>query len=380
MLVKLKDVCKIKPGYAFNLNDFGHGAAKCIKITNISFSIQETELINVEENDKLKDFIVNDGDIIMSMTSATQIGKIGRLRKHTHTIYLNQRLCKFEADETKINKDYLFFVLSQNNFNKFIRSNADSKSLQQNISHYTIGEFTFELPNLKIQNKIAEILSNIDNQIERNNTMVKRLQDLILTKYSIDFEQKMIVNGCVKDICKLPSGFSFKPEMYIDDGKYNLVTIKNVSDIFVDTSKTDKLEILPKTMKDFCKLTKGDVLMSLTGNVGRISIVVEDNNLLNQRVSLFDCKEEYKTYIYALLNSQRYQIIMQKMARGTSQKNLSPIDVEDLQIYIPNDIKEFSNVTTPIFNEMVNIQKQTNELNNLKQQLLPLLINGQIII
>ena len=131
MLVKLKDVCKIKPGYAFNSNDFGHGAAKCIKITNISFSIQETELINVEENDKLKDFIVNDGDIIMSMTSATQIGKIGRLRKHTHTIYLNQRLCKFEADETKINKDYLFFVLSQNNFNKFIRSSADSKSLQQ---------------------------------------------------------------------------------------------------------------------------------------------------------------------------------------------------------------------------------------------------------
>ena len=190
----------------------------------------------------------------------------------------------------------------------------------------------------------------------------------------------MIANGCVKDICKLPSGFSFKPEMYIDDGKYNLVTIKNVSDIFVDISKTDKLEILPKTMKDFCKLTKGDVLMSLTGNVGRISIVVEDNNLLNQRVSLFDCKEEYKTYIYALLNSQKYQIIMQKMARGTSQKNLSPIDVEDLQIYIPNDIKEFSNVTAPIFNEMVNIQKQTNELNNLKQQLLPLLINGQIII
>lgn len=203
---------------------------------------------------------------------------------------------------------------------------------------------------------------------------------MILTRYSIEFGQENEPNGTIKSICKLPSGFSFKPKMYVDNGRYDLITIKNVSDIFVDTSKVDKLNSLPKTMKDFCSLKKGDILMSLTGNVGRISIVVEDNNLLNQRVSLFDCNDKYKTYIYALLNSQKYQIIMQKMARGTSQKNLSPIDVEDLQIYIPQDIDNFSNSTLPMFNEMVNIQKQTNQLNKLKQTLLPLLINGQLVV
>lgn len=371
-----KEFCRIRRGASprpieEHISNVGIPWIKISDVSNGGKYINETKEF-IKESSKKHSVEVQKGDLIVTNSGSPGIPKISNIYGCIHDGWLI-----LDNFKTFVSKEYIYYWLMVNKNNLVKKGNG---SIFINLKKEILENFEIDLPDRKTQDKIVEILSNIDNQIERNNCMVKRLQDLILTKYSIDFEQKMIVNGCVKDICKLPSGFSFKPEMYIDDGKYNLVTIKNVNDIFVDISKTDKLEILPKTMKDFCKLTKGDVLMSLTGNVGRISIVVEDNNLLNQRVSLFDCKEEYKTYIYALLNSQKYQIIMQKMTRGTSQKNLSPIDVEDLQIYIPNDIKEFSNVTTPIFNEMVNIQKQTNELNNLKQQLLPLLINGQIII
>ena len=194
------------------------------------------------------------------------------------------------------------------------------------------------------------------------------------------FENKNTPNGCIRDICLLPSGFSFKPEMYCNDGKYKLITIKNVNDVFVNTEKTDKLSAVPNGMKEYCDLSVGDILMSLTGNVGRISIVTEENNLLNQRVALLKCCEKYKTYIYALLNSQKYQIIMQKISRGTSQKNLSPIDVENLEIFIPDNIEEFYNETILYFNQMVKIQQNTQHLHNLKENILPLLINGQLTI
>ena len=176
----------------------------------------------------------------------------------------------------------------------------------------------------------------------------------------------------------LPSGFSFKPEMYCQNGNYKLVTIKNVNDIFVNTEKTDKISTIPNGIKKYCNLSVGDILMSLTGNVGRISIVTEKNNLLNQRVSVFKCDEKYKTYIYALLNSQKYQIIMQKISRGTSQKNLSPIDVENLAIFIPDNIEGFYNETILYFNQMILIQQNTQSLLNLKSNILPLLINNQL--
>ena len=91
-------------------------------------------------------------------------------------------------------------------------------------------------------------------------------------------------------------------------------------------------------------------------------------------------KENYKIYSYCLLKSQEYQFIMTNIARGTSQKNLSPIDVENLKIYVPTleEIKVFNEKTENYFNEMLTIKQSTDKLIILKEKLLPLLINGQL--
>ena len=280
-------------------------------------------------------------------------------------------ICK----NTNVNLKYLYYYLTLIDIEKF-----DIGSTVPSMTTSLYYQIDIPLPERKIQDKIVSILSNLDKQIERNNAMTKKLQVLIRTKYCTMFENKNTPNGFIKDICLLHSGFSFKPEMYCNNGKYKLVTIKNVNEIFVNTDKTDKLSATPNGMKEYCKLSVGDIVMSLTGNVGRISIVTEENNLLNQRVALLKCDEEYTTYIYALLNSQKYQIIMQKISRGTSQKNLSPIDVENLEIFIPNNIKEFYNETILYFNQMIKIQQNTQHLHSLKDKILPLLINNQLTV
>ena len=281
--------------------------------------------------------------------------------------------------EEIVNPKFLYYVLTQKNItDKMQRVAQNNASSYPSVTQEDLLNIEIDLPDRKTQDKIAEILSGIDEQINRNNEIVKKLQVLIHTKYSFAFESRNVPNGHIKDICLLPSGFSFKPEMYCQNGNYKLVTIKNVNDIFVNTEKTDKISTMPNGIKKYCNLSVGDILMSLTGNVGRISIVTEKNNLLNQRVSVFKCDEKYKTYIYALLNSQKYQIIMQKISRGTSQKNLSPIDVENLAIFIPDNIEGFYNETILYFNQMILIQQNTQSLLNLKSNILPLLINNQL--
>ena len=185
-------------------------------------------------------------------------------------------------------------------------------------------------------------------------------------------------NGSLNNICSLPSGYSFEPSYYDENGQYQLITIKNVNGVFVDAQKTDRLSIIPPKMKPFCNLKVGDILISLTGNVGRISINTIANSLLNQRVSKMICDDKYKFYLYLLLNTNFYQTKLIRLATGTSQKNLSPIDVENLPIYIPEDIDEFNKSTAKILNCLCNINIQTEKFYAIKNKLLPLLINGQL--
>lgn len=78
-----------------------------------------------------------------------------------------------EVDESKVNYKYLYYyLLSQNNRMKKL----DTGSCQAQITIEQLGLFELLLPPLYIQNKIVDILANIDNQIKRNNDMVQKLQ------------------------------------------------------------------------------------------------------------------------------------------------------------------------------------------------------------
>ena len=230
------------------------------------------------------------------------------------------------------------------------------------------------------QKKIVNILNSIDEQLKRNSEMVQKLQVLSQTIFNKFFNNKIYeFNGILHDLCTLPSGFSFEPSYYVTGGKYKLITIKNVNGIFVDTDRVDTLNEIPSRMKDYCNLTKGDILISLTGNVGRISINSSSNCLLNQRVSKIVCSnDKYKFYLYLLLSTNYYQGKMQQMASGTSQKNLSPLDVENLRIFIPDNIDEFNNATKNILCQLCEINTFSVRLQDLKNKILPLLINRQI--
>ena len=93
---KLKDYCQIIPGYAFKSSDFDKGYAKVIKIADICTHIDCSQLGTVCPTPKnLEKYKVQNGDFIMSMTSATQIGRIGVVENVVCDTYINQRLCKF---------------------------------------------------------------------------------------------------------------------------------------------------------------------------------------------------------------------------------------------------------------------------------------------
>lgn len=164
----LQDACKIIPGYAFKSTDFGSGKNIAVKIKDIEppcINIKNADTVNFTPQDKFK---LSQGDYVMAMTGAT-IGKVGKLQTYINNVYINQRVCKFQANSNLCDKDYLYYVLSSSSFRNFIHNNIDSKLAQPNIGHPTIYKYTHLFPkSIEEQKRIASVLQNIDRKIELN--------------------------------------------------------------------------------------------------------------------------------------------------------------------------------------------------------------------
>lgn len=143
----------------------------------------------------------------------------------------------------------------------------------------------------------------------------------------------------LSNVARVKNGYAFKSEEYVDKG-LRVIRIKNVQkgEVIDDDPKFMALE-RTNEFSDFI-LKAGDILMSLTGNVGRVGRLKPEHEpaVLNQRVALVQpiagasCIPEY---LFALLNTNKFESDAIGGAGGVAQANLSSKWVGDYQIPLP---------------------------------------------
>ena len=264
------------------------------------------------------------------------------------------------------------------------------------------------LPNIDKQRDVGQFLSVVDDKIQLNKrindnleAMAKQLYDYWFVQFDFPNEDgkpykssggAMVYNEKLKreipqgwhcyelnKWLEIKSGFAFKSETYISKGKFKVVTIKNVQDHHLDTSSCDYVNAIPQGMKEWCSLSVNDRLISLTGNCGRLCIVTEKDLLLNQRVGLLACNDEYIDYAYLLLSSEEYQTLSNNLAKGAAQANLSPVDLcKNIAVLPKLDVLDkFNRQIKPIVASYIQNDIQIADLTKQRDELLPLLMNGQ---
>ena len=138
------------------------------------------------------------------------------------------------------------------------------------------------------------------------------------------------------DACNILNGYAFQSEQYKNDG-YRVIRITNVQKgRIVD----DEPKFYPpsETLNKF-ELKNGDILLSLTGNVGRVGMIT--NQLLpaylNQRVGCLRLKNKaiYENYLFCFLNSDFFERLCVINAKGIAQKNLSTEWLKNIEIPLP---------------------------------------------
>ena len=259
----------------------------------------------------------------------------------------------------------------------------------------------WKIPSLPEQRAIATMLSSLDNKIEllrEQNKTLEASAQAIFKEWFVNFNfpnatGKMIDSelgkipkgwrvGKIKDLIDILSGFSFLSSEFSQDGKYKLVTIKNVQDRYFDpTTTTDTLKEIPEKMPAHCKLESGDILLSLTGNIGRICLVNGEGYLLNQRVAKLKAKDSTDyAFTYLLFLQDSIFSLLQSTASGTAQQNLSPIQTKEIEIIIADrrTLDQFGGVANKLVQKINDNLSQIQILSKLRDALLPKLMKGEV--
>lgn len=322
------------------------------------------------------------GDTIMArITPCLENGKTAKINilNNGEIGFGSTEYIVFRAKEGISDPDFIYYLVTSSLIREPAIKSMVGSSGRQRVQSDVVEKIKINLPPLPVQKKIAAILSSFDNKIELNKQINNNLekQAAILIKQYCDSLTSSIELGA---LLSFENGFAFQSGLYKEEGKYRIITIKNVQDGRIDSYGTACIDNIPSRMNRNCFLSIGDVLLSLTGNVGRVGIVCENDLLLNQRVAKFipkDLRILPLLYFYFRLPSTK--ISLETISKGTAQQNLSPIETLKLEIpYETQQALKLSSLLQPMFDSIYQKNIENKQLTKIRDTLLPRLMSGEL--
>lgn len=303
------------------------------------------------------------------------IGNIGYVAMTCSECISNQQINSIIVNSNN-DADFVYYLMKSLH-STFKNYEGQSTTLSiLNKKHFS--DIDICIPPLDIQKQIAAILSALDEKIATNraiNENLERQAQALVKEYCSSTDSEIALGS----IMNFVNGFAFQSKSYQKNGKYRIVTIKNVQDGRIDTQGAAYIDEVPAKMKNECYLRVGDILLSLTGNVGRVGIVFENNLLLNQRVAKFTSSKDILPLLYFFFRLSETKVSLETIAKGTAQQNLSPI--ETLKLSFPYDEDKaliLSQTLKPMFDSIVNNSVESSKLAQLRDSLLPKLMSGEL--
>lgn len=145
--------------------------------------INTDDLIYLEDDvfQKIKRYIINSGDIAITIVGAS-VGDTGYASKDIDGYNLTENAVRLTNYKNNVDSKFLHYVLAQKQYHDYMQLIAGAAA-QPKLGIYKVKRIKVELPDLKKQKRIADILSTNDNLIENNNKRIKLLEQMAENLY-----------------------------------------------------------------------------------------------------------------------------------------------------------------------------------------------------
>lgn len=279
-----------------------------------------------------------------------------------------------------INNEFLYYILSDDKFFEYSMSTAKGTKMprgdKNSLMKYEIPDFDFET-----QQKIAKVLSAIDDKIELNNSINNNLEQqaqAIFKSWFVDFEPfgNTMPNdwcvGCLSDIATItmgqsPSGISY------NENKMGTLFFQGRAEFGYRYPKDRLYTTEPKRIAK-----ANDILISVRAPVGDINIALKEC-CIGRGLAAIEPKNRYNSFVlYSVFNLKKQLNIFN--GEGTVFGSINKDSLNDIKTLIPSKgiVKNFEKIVSPMDNLIKYNCIQNEQLTQLRDMLLPKLMSGEI--
>ena len=295
---------------------------------------------------------------------------------------------------------YLNAFMHTRYIQKYFENNASGSGQRYTLSNDTIGNIPVLIPSIEEQRTIGKVLADIDRKIELNKlindnleAMAKQLYDYWFVQFDFPNEEgkpykssggTMVwneklkrkipqgwSNGILSDVANITMGQSPDGSSYNEDGE-GIIFYQGSTDFGLRFPDIRQYTTSPSRYAN-----KGDILMSVRAPVGALNIANNDC-CIGRGLSALSSKIGSMTHLYYLMNDFRLKFEGMNSA-GTTFGSITKNELFSLPVIIPTKsvFSEFEQVCEPIFYKQMIIGEEINALTKQRDELLPLLMNGQ---
>jgi len=413
---KLGEILDVTRGASLS-GEFYAAEGEYVRLTCGNFDYQNNCFKENKAKDNLyyigdfkPDFLMKEGDIITPLTEQA-IGLLGStaIIPESGKYIQSQDVAKIVCKEHLLDKDFAFYLISSN----LVKQQLSAAAQQTKIRHTSpdkIKDCIVWIPELEEQKRIGKLLRTIDLKIELNRqlnhnleAMAKQLYDYWFVQFDFPDENgkpykssggKMVWDKRLKR--EIPLLWKAKMVEEVAD-VYNGATPSTVNEL---NYGGDIVWITPKDLSDqkqkfvyqgernisqvgydSCSthlLPSNTILMSSRAPIGLLAIA-KTELCTNQGFKSFVSKSKnIATYLYYYLQYHITQI--EQLGTGTTFKEVSREDILKFPMLKPSDnvLDLWEEIVSALNDRQLEIQKENENLIKQRNELLPLLMNGQV--
>jgi type I restriction enzyme, S subunit len=402
--VKLDDCVDLLAGFAFKSEHFTGKPddVPLIKGENVS---QGRILWDISKRwpasdwEKLAKFQLAPGDVVVAMDRPwVPAGlKWAFIRKEDPKAFLVQRCARLRTSNGKLDPSFLRFVIGGVDFENYVKPITTGVNVPH-ISGRQILDFSFKLPSITAQRKIAAILSAYDELIENNHQRIKILEEVARNFYREWFVLFRFPGSKNTKLVSSPLG-------YIPQG-WEVKSIQNIADVngrqintrtapeelhYIDIASVSPGKIDSLTTYAFAEapgrarriVRHGDVLWSCVRPNRRSHALVmrpEVNTIASTGFAVLTAKKVPFTFLYSATTTDDFVGYLVNHASGAAYPAVTATTFEKAELVVPPEslLSRFEEATIPIAEQIHTLHLQCANLSRTRDLLLPRLLSGQV--
>lgn len=392
---------------------------RIVRLCNYT-DVYKNSFINIEKSqsfmiascneNEFEKFILKKGQVAITKDSETpnDIGVSTFILEDFEDVVLGYHLALITPNTDKLNGRFLHYWLNTKQAKRYFENNAGGSGQRCTLVLDCIKSTPLFLPKLSTQEKIAKVLFDLDTKIELNNRINRELEAMAKTLYDYWFVQfdfpneqgkpykssggKMVYNGELKR--EIPEGWEVKTLAKVTAVSNESVNpmlnpdqeFKHYSIPTYDSTKTYGIEKGIDIRSNKFVVAESDILVSkLNPWFSRVIYPIKEDDLIcsTEFVVWRTSNTNIKNYLFMVAKGEHFISHCSQSATGTSNshKRVNPTVMMRYKVPFNSElIQKFGATINSWIKIGINKQIENKQLVELRDWLLPMLMNGQVTV